>query len=180
MAILGKANIVKSSESKLSPMRRSQYLFPAALLLLSTAVLYLLLPAIANRYLLPQLLARLPFAVKELQISHVSLFSLRGSLRLAEVDQQSVSLPSLELRYHPAELLRGRVDRLLINAATLHTRLVDGRPTLIGFSGSSARPSAPAPSFPLPLAISTIILTESSLIVHRDLLPPCSFALMAR
>ncbi len=158
-------------------MRRSRYLFPAALLLLCTAVLYLLLPAIANQYLLPQLIARLPFAVKELQVSHVSLFSLRGSLRLAEAEQQSVSLPSLELRYHPADLLRGRVDSLLINAATLHTRLVDGRPTLIGLSGSPANPSEQPLSLLLPLAISTITLNESSVIVHRDLLPPLLFRL---
>ena len=158
-------------------MRRSRYLFPAALLLLSAAVLYLLLPTIANHYLLPQLIARLPFAVKELHLTHLSLFSLRGSLRLAEAEQQSVNLPGFELRYHPADLLRGRVDTLLINSASLHTRLVDGRPTLIGFSTAPENPSAQPPSLQLPLAIANINITESNLIVHRDRLSPLLFRL---
>ncbi len=180
-------------------MNRPRRLLPALLLLLATAaaLLFLLLPTLANRFLLPRLLVGLPLAGTTAEISWFSPFRLSGRLHLdgqmnASNPGSTLSLPAFTLLYHPAGLLKGRIDELRLDAATLHLELVDGQPVFPLPATSRAAggqatddqatddPAAIPPGLFFPLAIETIRLENSTLLLHREPAPPLLLRLQGR
>ncbi len=145
-----------------------------ALILLGSTLLFLLLPYLFDLYISPRLIAGLPFTEKELSLSRLSPWKIRGTLALADENRPTLSVPRFELYYTPTSLLRGKIDGLLLDSASLQVDIQDGQPIINGLS--SHQPSAMQEDntspFLLPLGVETIILRNCVITVHRNLQKP--------
>ncbi len=79
-------------------------------------------PYLCNRYLLPQLSAQLPFSQKSLKIDSISPWKLTATLKV-NTEESSVLLPQVEIDYSVPGLLRGEVEKVVIDGlvASLYT-----------------------------------------------------------
>ena len=95
---------------------------------------FLFLPYLFDLYLFPRLFAELPFTEKELSLSRLSPWKIRGTLTLADDDQPTLSVPRFELYYTPNSLFQGKIDGLLLDSASLQIDIQDGQPIIRGLS----------------------------------------------
>ncbi len=93
-------------------------------LLLLTAVFT---PYLCNRYLLPQLSAQLPFSQKSLKIESISPWKLTATLKVG-AEGSSVSLPRVEIDYSVPGLLRGEVEKVVMDGLAVSLQTNNGRP----------------------------------------------------
>ena len=144
------------------------------LMALGSLIFLLSLPYLFDLYLFPQLIAKLPFTEKELSISRLSLWKLRGTLTLADEDRPTLSVPRFELMYTPSSLLQGKIAGLLLDSASLQMEMQGGHPVVRGLplDNSSDMPEDKTSSFLLPLAVETIILKNCSITLYRELQKP--------
>lgn len=149
--------------------KKTKYLFaiPTLVLLLGT-VFFLSLPYLCDFYLLPRLLKELPFTEKEISISRLSPWQMRGTVTLADKGQPALSIPRFELHYKPTDLLRGKVTSLLIDSASLHVDMTEDGPIIRGLTNSKATVAQDDTFSPLllPLGVETVIVKSSTLSFH--------------
>ena len=141
--------------------------FPLLLLLTGTVV-FILLPLITERYVLPTLTEKLPFDRSVVSISRLTPWSARGTLTLGDGEQTSISIARFEANYSPGSLLRGKIFSVLLDSATIHVQLEDGKPMVRGLS-SGPSPSKQQTDFALPVlpvAIERIDLVNTRIAVH--------------
>jgi hypothetical protein len=131
-----------------------------AVLLLGSALFLLFLPYLFNLYLFPRLINELPFREKELSISKISPWEIRGTVTLADVDHPTLSIPKFELHYTPGSLFQRRIDEILLDSASLQIEMHDGRPVIRGLpeGDASKNQKEKTASFLLPVAVENIIL----------------------
>ncbi|MGB3209121.1 MAG: YdbH domain-containing protein [Desulforhopalus sp.] len=141
------------------------------LILLGSTLFFMFLPYLVDLYLLPRLIKELPFTEKELSLSRISPWKVRGTLTLADQDRSTLSLPRFELYYTPGSLLRREIAGILLDSASLHVDIQNGRPVIRGLSGQG--PDTPGndktSSFLLPLTVKTIILKNCTISLHNML-----------
>ena len=99
---------------------------------LCATVVFLLLPFICDRFLLPGLLKNLPYSEKEFSLSRISPWLVRGTLTLADEGRPILAIPRFEVHARPGDLLRGRISRLLIDSASLEVDMRSGSPRIHG------------------------------------------------
>ncbi|MCP4341840.1 MAG: hypothetical protein GY799_23895 [Desulfobulbaceae bacterium] len=136
---------------------------------LGSVLFFLFLPYLFDFYLFPRLINELPFTEKELSLSRLSPWKIRGTLTLADDDRPTLLVPKFELHYTPKSLFRGEFSRLLVDSASLQLEMQDGHPQIRGLTGNSPpdlQEVNPSP-FLLPLAVETIILKNCSITLHR-------------
>ncbi len=107
--------------------------FPIILVLAGT-LFFLFLPYLLDLYLFPRLIADLPFATKELSLSRLSPWKIRGTLTLADQDRPTLAVPRFEISYTPGSLLKREIAALLLDSASLQIDIRDGQPILRGLS----------------------------------------------
>ncbi|MDJ0624678.1 MAG: hypothetical protein QNJ17_17080, partial [Desulfocapsaceae bacterium] len=135
---------------------------------LSAIIVFLLLPFIGNKYLIPGLTKKLPFDQSVVNISRITPWSTHGSLSFANGDQTTLSIARFEADYSPSSLLQGRISRVLLDAATIHLQIENSRPGLRGFpnwpvpSEQKAAVSLPV----LPFTVDRIDLTNVQVAIH--------------
>lgn len=139
-------------------------------LVFGSIFVFLLLPYLSDRYLLPQLIKELPFTERELSISRITPWQIRGTVTFADRDKHTLSIPRFELHYTPGDLLRGKISRLLIDSASLHVVMLNGQPVIQGLTVGSAstEQKEKTPKLLLPLAVETIVVKNSTLVFHRS------------
>jgi hypothetical protein len=141
-----------------------------AVIVLAVTIFSLSLPYLCDLFLLPQFTRELPFAEKELSLSRISPWKVRGTLTLADEELPVVSVPRFELHYTPGDLFRGKATTLLIDSASLHLEIRDGYPAIRGLvtdsasKGQKERKSA----LLLPLAVEKIIIKNSTITLHKN------------
>jgi hypothetical protein len=140
------------------------------LLVLGCTLFFFLLPSLADRYLFPRLLQGLPFTEKELSLSRLSPWRVRGTLTLADADRPTLAVPRFELTYTPRSLLQGTISSLLLDSASLQLEMQNGRPIIRGLPIGDSSILSEKSSSPLllPLAVETIILKNCAVTVHRN------------
>jgi hypothetical protein len=119
-------------------------------------------------------LHELPFTEKELSISRLSPWKIRGSLSLADEDRPTLSIPRFELEYTPGYLLKRKIAGLLLDSASLQMEMQDGFPVIRGLprkESSFAQEDNTSPLL-LPLEVEMITLKNCSIILHRGLQKP--------
>ncbi|MFN2353582.1 MAG: YdbH domain-containing protein [Desulfopila sp.] len=139
--------------------------------LLTCSVLYLLVPSIAERYVLPAIAAEMPFSRVEISISRLSPWQMRGTLSLGGEKQPGISVARFEAHYSPTMLLQRTIGRVVIDGAGIHLQKRDGRFALRGLvvKNSSAQRqewqgghALPA----LPLVVRKIVVNNSRVVLH--------------
>lgn len=113
-----------------------------ALLVFGCIFVFLLLPHLSDRYLLPRLIKELPFTEKEFSISQITPWQLRGTITFTDQNRHTLSIPRFELHYTPRDLFKGKISRLLIDSATLHVVMLNGQPMIQGLPVDST-PTGP-------------------------------------
>ncbi len=126
----------------------------------------LFLPYLADTYLFPRIVHNLPFAEKEISLSRISLWKLRGTATFADKDQNTLSLPGIEFNFSPRSLLKRRIDSILIDGGTLHLNLDNlNQKRHNNKQQTSKQHNKPSP-FILPIACNTFIIKDISFILH--------------
>ncbi len=145
-----------------------------ALLLLGCTLFFLFLPNLLDLYLFPRLLKELPFTEKELSLSRLSPWKIRGTLTLADGDRPTFSIPKFELYYTPSSLLRGEIAGLLLDSASLQIEMQNGQPVIRGLAkgNPSTTQQGNTSSFLLPLAVDNIIVKNCAITFVNDLQKP--------
>lgn len=127
----------------------------------------LLLPYLASSYLLPKVLKNLPISTKEVTITQMTPRSLSGSLHFEDQQLAIASIPRFTLTFSMANLLKGRFDQLVLEGATLHLAVVDGRISLHGNFPPNKEKSHPPPQvLAFPLSLNRIHLKNCLLVVN--------------
>ncbi len=147
--------------------------FPV-LIVLGSLIIFLSLPYIFDRYLAPRLINNLPFPVKELSISRLTPWEMRGTLTLADQDGPILSIPRFELYYSPRSLLQRKFSGLLLDSASAGLDMQDGHPEIRGLGRLSDHDSVDIRqegglSFLQSLAIETIHLKNCAITLQRGL-----------
>lgn len=160
-----------NSTSPRNAMTKKQHLFFTIPLfgVFCCIVLFLLLPFICDRFLLPRLLNDLPFSEKEFSLSRISPWLVRGTLTLADDKRPTIAIPRFEVHSTPQDLLRGKISRLLIDSASLEVDLRGGAPVIHGlpfFSTTPKRQEKPQ-AFLLPVGIDHIVVRNLALTLNQ-------------
>ena len=152
------------------------------LMVLGSTLFFLFLPYLFDLYLFPRLMAELPFTEKELSLSRLSPWKIRGTLTLADEDRPTLSVPRFELLYTPSSLIQGKIAGLLLDSASLQVEMQGRHPVIRGLpsDNSSDMQADKTSSFLLPLAVETIILKNCSITFHRDLQKPINILVGGR
>jgi hypothetical protein len=135
---------------------------------------FLFIPYLSDIYLFPRLLHELPFTEKELSISRLSPWKIRGSLSLADKDRTTLSMPRFELEYTPGSLFKRKIAGLLLDSASLQMEMQNGFPVIRGMprkESSFVQEDNTSPLL-LPLEVETITLKNCSIILHRGFEKP--------
>lgn len=140
------------------------------LFVLGSTLFFLFLPFLADHYLIPRLIEELPFTDKELSLSRISPWKIRGTLTLADTDRTTLAVPRFEIAYTPASLLQRKISSLLLDSASLQVEMQGGKPVIRGLTtgDSSAMGQKSHSPFLLPLAIETIIVKNCAITLHRN------------
>lgn len=136
-----------------------------------TLLLLLFLPFLCDTFLLPKLVSTLPFTKKELSLSRITPWQVRGTLRLGQSDGIVASIPKFELHYRPLQILQGHVDTLLIDGASLELRQNNGSLSLADDSSRSSVKTTPASPLKraLPFIVDTIVFRDSILKLQQPI-----------
>ncbi|WP_176761117.1 intermembrane phospholipid transport protein YdbH family protein [Desulforhopalus singaporensis] len=89
-------------------------------LALAAVCLYLLLPLLCEKYVLPQLTRSLPFSIRTITLSTLSPTTISGTVELHQQDREVLSLPRFELNYTLSSLKNREIDSLLLESVTLN------------------------------------------------------------
>jgi len=135
-------------------------------LLLSSTSCLLFLPYIADTYIIPKIIKKLPFSQKEISLSRISPWQLRGSVYLADSGHDILALPGVELSFSLRSILKKRVENILIDRATLHLYL-DQPVKKNDQDHQSARKENSTLPFLFPVACNTLAIRNSTVILHR-------------
>ncbi len=136
------------------------------ILLLSGLVLFLALPHIINRLLLPPLLQQLPFSHSQAAVSTITTSSARGSIELEHEQQMVVSIPVITISYSPASLLKAKAKTLTIEQGHFHLYFKDGKFQIPGIQGRTAGSGLSSPAIALPAGIDLVKLRQCRMVLH--------------
>lgn len=150
-------------------MKKIAILFSTLLLflLLSVGSFLLFLPYIADTYLFPRIIKDLPFAEKEISLSRISPWKLRGTISLADSGHDILTLPGIEFNFSPQSILNNRVKSILIEGGTLHLNLDQADPAI--YDQSLQVPIQKHFTLPLrlPFTWNSLAIKNSTIILHR-------------
>ena len=151
-------------------MKKIAILFSTLLLflLLSVGSFLLFLPYIADTYLFPRIIKDLPFTEKEISLSRVSPWKLRGTITLANSGQDILTLPGIEFNFSPQSILKKRVKNILIEGGTLHLNL--DQVNLEKYDQNLQTPIQKDITLPflLPFNLDSLAIKNSTIILHRS------------
>ena len=143
-------------------------------LLLLTAIIvvlvgFLALPHIVDRLVLPAMLAKTPFSFSRAQMSRITPFLVEGSVEVVEGDSPIISVPRFQIRFTPQSLLKKKIAGLVLDHATIHFHILEGRLILPGFTpqSSSSQSSSTERLFLLPLGVESVTLSQCRLVIHN-------------
>ena len=143
------------------------------LVVLGCSFIFLILPSLLNHYLIPRLMAELPFPV-ELSLCSITPWKMSGTLSLADTDRTSLSVPRFELYYTPVSLLRGNIVGLLVDSASLHHKIQSGHSNVRDLSGHDSADirqkdrNDNLSAVILPLTIENITFKNCTFTLHQD------------
>lgn len=150
-------------------------------LTIAFALLLLSAPYLLDALVLPRLLARAGLPEESVAILRMTPFGLQGSVELTGDERPLLTIPRLEIGYTPGSLLNRRLTRLVLDHATLHLELRDGRPVLPGTPEEQPKNFNDTGMLLLsPLMVDELILTSCSLILHQSGQPDLRVNLSAR
>ncbi|MBM9604011.1 intermembrane phospholipid transport protein YdbH family protein [Desulfopila inferna] len=141
-----------------------------AFILLIGAVVFLLLPTIANQFLLSATAGKIPFSQHELRLLRVSPWHLEGTIFLGEKDKPGIVVPRFSLHYAPEDLLKKEIRSLHIESAVIHLEQREGRLTVRGLQKRvpAKEERTPMDMQSLPLGVDEIILRNGAIVYHKE------------
>jgi len=101
-------------------------------------ILFLLLPVLFDTWVVPKILEKLPFNAKELSISKITPWKIRGTVTLSQNDTLAFAIPRFEVHYSPRSLINKEIETLLLDSLYVHLTLRDGKIGLGGFSSDKS------------------------------------------
>ena len=152
------------------------------IIILGSVLFFLFLPYLFDLYLFPRIISKLPYTEKELSLSRISPWTIRGTVILADQDRQTLSVPKFELHYTPSSLFRREIAKVILDSASLQLEIQDGLPVIrgLGSNNSPGQQEGNTSPFLLPLAAKDIILKNCSVTLHRDQQNPLEVILDGR
>lgn len=137
---------------------------------LCSGLLFILTPFVAEKYILPDLVEKLPFDEKELSLSRLTPWRLEGAVFFADKGRDSFSVAKVEARYSPASLLQGRVTSVSFDSAVLHVDKVESNLSLRGLRTKppSTREAKRMELPVLPVIVEEIEFKDARMVVHED------------
>lgn len=137
---------------------------------LGSVIAFLLIPYIFDRLFAQHLLAELRFSEKELSLSRLTPWHIRGTAQLGNKNEPAISIPQFELQFRPTGLFDKTIEKLIIDSATIHLFEHDGKITMSGIHASpNSHPDQQTTPLPaLPLGIETIILKHCLLSINMS------------
>lgn len=145
--------------------------FSLAALVLATILLFLCLPFIAEKVVVPALAPKLPFNQQQITISTITPWTTRATLRLGNTQETTLSIARLEAHYSPLQLLRGTIDSLHLEGATLHLRLQNNKLHLHGLAPQTKKATKSTRArrpLVLPVALQTLVLRDCYVKLHHN------------
>jgi len=131
-------------------------------------ILFLLLPVLFDTWVVPKILEKLPFNAKELSISKITPWKIRGTVTLSQNDTLAFAIPRFEVHYSPRSLINKEIETLLLDSLYVHLTLRDGKIGLGGFSSdkSGDEKDTKNSALLLHLAPRKIVLRNCNLVLH--------------
>jgi len=138
--------------------------------LIATLLFLIFLPFLSDTYLLPRLTEQLPFSHKELSLSKITPWKIRGSLRLMQNGVLVTDIPKFEIQYSPGSLIKREIDTILLDSPTLHLHYSDGVLSIPGVTNKPNREEKPTKSVSLtsPVSIKKIIIRNSRIALQQE------------
>lgn len=138
--------------------------------LFSTLLFLIFLPFLCDTYLLPRLAEQLPFSHKELSLSQITPWKIRGTLRLVQNGVLVTDIPKFEIQYSPGSLIKREIETLLLDSPTLHLLYSDGTLSIPGVKNEAhvTGKSTKSLAFVSPVSIKEIIIRNSRIALQKE------------
>ncbi len=104
------------------------------ILVSSVALFQLSLPILTESFVTPFFLKKLPYKTKHVRISDFSPFHLQGNILIKTDGKPVIEIPRFELFFSPLSFLQGKIDKMVMDHATIHLAMGENGPRLIGYS----------------------------------------------
>ncbi len=141
------------------------------ILALLTGLFALALPYLVNYFILPKICEQLPFANSKLSISKISPWSSRATVTLGDSDNDFFSLPGITLNYSPKRLVKGGINTLVMDGATLHLAMHNNKIELFGYKSpppEQTKSQLKTPSLIMPVTVDTILIRNGTILIDRN------------
>jgi len=138
--------------------------------LIATLFFFIFFPFLCDTYLLPRLTEQLPFSQKELSLSKITPWKIRGTLRLSQNGSPVANIPRFEIQYSPTSLIKGEIDTILLDSPTLHLHYSDGKFSMAGVKSKpgSAEQTTNSVSITSPVSIKNLIIRNSRIVLQNE------------
>ncbi len=136
-------------------------------LVLVNITLFLSLPFLANSLLLPKIIDRFPLTTKKIFISQFTPWHLQGQFHFKNEAEPVATAPNFDLRYNIKDILKGRLESLTLEGATLYVTEKKGKLSLNGIVHETNRgTTGHNKKLSLPFSVSKLMLKNCLLVVH--------------
>jgi len=139
--------------------------------LIATLLFFIFFPFLCDTYLLPRLAQQLPFSQKELSLSKITPWEIRGTLRLSQNDSPVANIPKFEIRYSPTSLIKGEIDTILLDSPTIHLHYSDGNISIAGVKNKPDTTENATNSIDItsPVSIKNLIIRNGRIVLQNQI-----------
>ncbi len=141
------------------------------LIVLLVLIAISLTPYLLTSQILPQLLHTHGIEGINVKISYITPWTLTGSIQIRNATQQTPFTSHYTLNYHPAKLVDGRIDSIVIDSAILRLAQKAGKvePNQFSFPNDNQQDKPEALHIPpLPLIAESLILHNCQILFEKD------------
>jgi len=141
----------------------------SAFLLTAGLILFLFLPQLFDSFVAPRILDRLQFSDKEVTLSRITPWSVRGALHLGEMSG-GVNVPRFEVAYSLRGLVQGKASTLTVYSASVDLSLKEGRLSIAWLPGDKSKSDGKrrGGGVFLPVAVERLVLNKCSLNIRGE------------
>ncbi|MFT5729065.1 MAG: hypothetical protein ACI8PB_003228 [Desulforhopalus sp.] len=138
--------------------------------LIATLLLFIFFPFLCDTYLLPRLAEQLPFSQKELSLSQITPWKIRGTLRLSQNGSPVADIPRFEIQYSPTSLIKREIDTILLDSPTVQLHYSDGTFSIAGVKNEpdTTDKSTNPVSIISPISIKKVTIRNGRIVLQKE------------
>jgi hypothetical protein len=142
----------------------------AAMLIFFSLLLFLIAPYLLNSFLLPKILAENDLKGVKLQVSHLTPWSCTSNITVGKDEANDISIAHIQANFTPFDLIRGKVQSVVLDGVTIRLTLIEGKFSLRTFTLPTANQTnkntvSALPT--LPFMVETLTLNNCHLLIER-------------